>query len=50
MKIEPNARINSKDFYVTIIHNISKVKVLCLIFTVFFGKHLSFKEVDVYKA
>ncbi|QHS23068.1 diacylglycerol kinase family lipid kinase [Virgibacillus sp. MSP4-1] len=50
MKIVPDASIHPHHLYVMIIENISKVKVLFLFFTVFFGKHLSFKEVKVYQA
>ncbi|RDW15913.1 diacylglycerol/lipid kinase family protein [Oceanobacillus chungangensis] len=47
MKIIPNAKIQPNILPVLIIHDISKWKVLSLFITVFFGKHLMFKEVEV---
>ncbi|OZU89579.1 hypothetical protein CIL03_00050 [Virgibacillus indicus] len=50
MKIIPNAKIQSGRFPVLIIHGISKWKVLGLFMTVFTGKHIDFKEVELLEA
>ncbi|TFB25094.1 diacylglycerol kinase family lipid kinase [Filobacillus milosensis] len=50
MKIAPNAKINKKRMYVTIVHKISKLKLLLLFLTVFFGKHTMLKEVEILEA
>ncbi|MBO1003285.1 diacylglycerol/lipid kinase family protein [Pseudogracilibacillus auburnensis] len=50
MKINPQARNNGEHFSILVIDSISKWKVLALFFTVFFGKHLHFKEVSTYTA
>ncbi|MRG87748.1 diacylglycerol/lipid kinase family protein [Salinibacillus xinjiangensis] len=50
MKIVPHAKMDSGRLYVLIIDHISKWKVLFLFFTVFFGKHTTFKEVYIYEA
>ncbi len=50
MKIVPQAKIDKDYFYLFVLDGISKWKVLFLFFTVYFGKHLKFKEVHVYKA
>src|SRR5699024_8673172 len=48
MKIIPNAKIEPTRFPVLIIHSISKWKVvLGLFMTVFSGKHIKFKEVEL---
>lgn len=47
MKIIPGAANRSDRISLIIIHEISKRKVITLFFTVFFGKHTSFKEVEV---
>lgn len=48
MKIIPTAKIQPNIIPVLIIHGISKWKVLGLFITVFTGKHIDFKEVDLY--
>lgn len=50
MKIVPDAKINGDHFYVFIVHNISKLKILALFITVFFGKHTQLKEVTIIPA
>ncbi|MBB6452161.1 YegS/Rv2252/BmrU family lipid kinase [Salirhabdus euzebyi] len=50
MKIVPLARINGDYFYVLVLDNIPRWKVLLLFITVFFGKHTSLKEVHLFKA
>ncbi|WP_369404902.1 diacylglycerol/lipid kinase family protein [Piscibacillus salipiscarius] len=49
MKIAPDATINKQTFHVTIVHQISKLKLLLLFITVFFGKHTRLKEVEMLK-
>lgn len=49
MKINPKANNNPKTFGIVVVDSISKWKVLALFLTVFFGKHLSFKEVQLFK-
>lgn len=48
MKVIPHAKIEPKIFPVLIIHSVPKWKVLLLFMTIFTGKHLSFKGVDLY--
>ncbi|MDQ0351301.1 YegS/Rv2252/BmrU family lipid kinase [Alkalibacillus filiformis] len=50
MKIAPNAEVNDQHFTITTVNNISRMKILLLFITVFFGKHTSLKEVDSYQA
>lgn len=50
MKIIPNAKIQSDVFPVLLIHSISKWKILALFMTVFTGKHINFKEVELLEA
>ncbi|GGA82601.1 diacylglycerol/lipid kinase family protein [Ornithinibacillus halotolerans] len=49
MKIIPTAKIQPEVLPVLIIHDISKWKVLGLFITVFFGKHIGFKEVELFE-
>ncbi|MDV2581267.1 diacylglycerol/lipid kinase family protein [Alkalibacillus haloalkaliphilus] len=48
MKIAPNAEVNDQHFTITTVSNISRMKILLLFITVFFGKHTSLKEVDCF--
>ncbi|WP_052345816.1 diacylglycerol kinase family protein [Paucisalibacillus sp. EB02] len=48
MKIIPSAKIQPSVIPVLIIHGISKWKILGLFITVFTGKHVMFKEVDIH--
>ncbi|WP_407272247.1 diacylglycerol/lipid kinase family protein [Radiobacillus sp. PE A8.2] len=50
MKILPNATIKPNTFSVLTVNNISHWKVLALFVTVFWGKHINFKEVSVFEA
>lgn len=50
MKIIPDAKIQPGRFPVLIIHDISKWKVLGVFLTVFTGKHIHFKEVELLEA
>ncbi|MFB4170143.1 diacylglycerol/lipid kinase family protein [Virgibacillus sp. JSM 102003] len=50
MKIIPNAKVQAGIFPVLLLHSISKWKVLGLFMTVFSGKHVNFKEVEVFEA
>lgn len=47
MKIIPGAKIEPAVFPVLLIHSISKWKVLAVFLTVFTGKHIQFKEVEL---
>ncbi|WP_077212189.1 diacylglycerol/lipid kinase family protein [Bacillus dakarensis] len=49
MKIAPNANPADGLFDVTIVHHLSRLKLLFLFVTVFFGKHTSLKEVAQHK-
>jgi YegS/Rv2252/BmrU family lipid kinase len=49
MKIVPDATIKPSVFPVLIIHSISKWKVLGLFMTVFTGKHIYFKEIEIFE-
>lgn len=45
-----NATVQAGIFPVLLIHSISKWKVLGLFMTVFSGKHVNFKEVELFEA
>ncbi|MFZ3579819.1 diacylglycerol/lipid kinase family protein [Virgibacillus sp. DJP39] len=47
MKIIPDAAIQPDTVSILILHSISKIKVLLLFLTVFTGKHIHFKEVEL---
>lgn len=49
MKIIPKAKIQPKILPVLIVHSISKIKVLTLFLTVFTGRHLKYKEVELFE-
>ena len=49
MKIAPKANPTDGCLDVTIVHNLSRLKLLFMFVTVFFGKHTGFKEVAQYK-
>ncbi|MBP1943108.1 YegS/Rv2252/BmrU family lipid kinase [Bacillus luteolus] len=48
MKISPNARPNDGILNITVVHNISRLKLLAVFGSVFVGKHVLFKEVSSY--
>jgi len=50
MKIIPDSFIRPTIFPILIIHSISKWKVLALFMTVFTGKHVNYKEVELLEA
>ncbi|HLO12013.1 MAG TPA: diacylglycerol kinase family protein [Pseudoneobacillus sp.] len=50
MKIAPDANPNDGKLNVTIVHQLSKFKLLFVFFSVFWGKHLKFKEVNSFLA
>ncbi|MBM7597650.1 YegS/Rv2252/BmrU family lipid kinase [Virgibacillus halotolerans] len=50
MKIIPHATIQPDKFPVLVLHSISKWKVLGLFITIFSGKHIHFKEVELLEA
>ena len=49
MKIAPKADPTDGCLDVTIVHNLSRLKLLFVFVTVFFGKHTRFKEVVQHK-
>ncbi|HZW68364.1 MAG TPA: diacylglycerol kinase family protein [Pseudogracilibacillus sp.] len=50
MKINPDAINNKDEFSIIVVDSIPKWKVLFLFGTVFFGKHINFKNVQIFKA
>lgn len=50
MKINPDAINNREEFSIIVVDSIPKWKVLFLFGTVFFGKHVHFKNVQLFKA
>lgn len=50
MKIIPHATIQPNRFPVLVLHSISKWKILGLFMTIFTGKHIHFKEVNLLEA
>lgn len=50
MKISPTSNTTDGLIEVTIVHNLSRLKLLLVFVTVFFGKHTKFKEVHQFKA
>lgn len=50
MKIIPDASIKAATFPVLMIHSISKLKLLALFLTVFWGGHIKFKQVELCEA
>jgi YegS/Rv2252/BmrU family lipid kinase len=48
MKINPTAKVQPNKFSVLLIHSISKWKVLALFITVFTGKHIHYREVEIF--
>lgn len=48
MKISPNARPNDGVFNITVVHEMSRLKLLAVFGSVFFGKHVLFKEVSLH--
>ncbi|MBP1968936.1 YegS/Rv2252/BmrU family lipid kinase [Virgibacillus natechei] len=50
MKIIPGAKIQPAVFPVLVLHSISKWKVLALFLSVFNGKHINFKEIELMNA
>lgn len=49
MKISPQSITSDNRFELTVVHNLSRLKLLMLFMTVFFGKHERFKEVTMLK-
>lgn len=45
MKISPNSKTNDGKLELTVVHNLSRIKLLLVFGTVFLGKHLRFREV-----
>lgn len=50
MKISPTSLTDDGVIELTIVHNLSKYKLLFVFMTVFFGKHTRFKEIELLKA
>jgi diacylglycerol kinase (ATP) len=50
MKIAPHALANDGKLNVTIVHRLSRLKLLLVFLSVFWGKHLKFKEVNTFLA
>lgn len=50
MKISPRSIVNDGKIELTIVHNLSRIKLLLLFVTVFFGSHEKMKEVAQFKA
>src|SRR5690606_17515163 len=49
MKIAPKAKTTDGFFDITVVHNLSRLKLLFVFITVFFGVHTKFKEIDQHK-
>ncbi|MDP4163113.1 MAG: diacylglycerol kinase family lipid kinase [Bacillota bacterium] len=49
MKIAPAAIMNDGLFDITVVHRLSRIKMLFVFVSVFWGKHIYFKEVKTYK-
>lgn len=49
MKIAPQANPSDGEFDITVVHCISRVKLLFAFISVFFGEHTKFKEVKTFK-
>jgi YegS/Rv2252/BmrU family lipid kinase len=50
MKIAPVAEPNDGQFDITVVHQLSRWKLLLVFISVFWGKHIHFKEVKTYRA
>lgn len=50
MQISPNSEITDGEFEVFILHEVSRSKLLRIFPTVYSGKHIAFKEVEIFKA
>ncbi|MBS4200052.1 diacylglycerol kinase family lipid kinase [Bacillus sp. FJAT-49732] len=48
MKIAPHADPRDGEFNITVVHRLSKIKLLFIFMSVFWGGHLKYKEVDSY--
>ncbi len=49
MKIAPKAKATDGFFDITVVHNLSRIKLLFIFATVFFGAHTKFKEIAQHK-
>jgi diacylglycerol kinase (ATP) len=49
MKIAPNAQPDDGILDITVVHQLSKLKLLLVFISVFWGKHIHFKEVKIFK-
>ena len=50
MKIAPRAQMNDGRLDICLIHEISRLKLLSVFPSVYFGKHLGIREVDYFQA
>ena len=49
MKIAPNAAVDDGQFDITVVHQLSRIKLLLVFISVFWGKHVYFKEVKTFR-
>lgn len=49
MKIAPKAKTTDGYFDITVVHNLSRIKLLFVFITVFFGTHTKFKEISQHR-
>ncbi|MFO1444190.1 diacylglycerol kinase family lipid kinase [Bacillus sp. Bva_UNVM-123] len=49
MKISPEASPFDGELNITVVHNLSRIKLLFVFITVFWGGHVSFKEVEMFR-
>lgn len=49
MKIAPKADPQDGEFNIVVVHNLSRIKLLFVFISVFWGTHINYKEVDLYK-
>jgi len=50
MKISPSSRSNDQQLELTVVHDLSRIKLLLVFMTVFWGKHVNFREVKMLQA
>ena len=47
MKISPSSRSDDQQLELTVVHDLSRIKLLLVFMTVFWGKHVKFREVEM---
>lgn len=50
MKISPSSRSDDQQIELTVVHDLSRIKLLLVFMTVFWGKHVNFREVKMLQA